>query len=113
MGRPRPIVITSTQVFTDNENAALLLKAAEGASGQSSVTLTIRDLEGNEFSRTFQVTVTPDTANSAPFLNPIAPISGFRNAPVTIQLSATDVENNPHFFDASGHPANQWTMAST
>jgi large repetitive protein len=107
---PTDIVITSTQIVTDNQNAALQLKAAEGASGTSTVTLTVSD-GTRTFSQTFNVTVTPDTANSAPFLNPIAPITGVQGQPINVQLTAQDAENNPFFFDAT-KPASE-TVAYT
>jgi hypothetical protein len=52
----------------------------------------------------FVITVTPDTANSAPFLNPIAPVTGVTGQPITVQLTAQDAENNPadrNFFAAT------------
>lgn len=97
---PSDIVITNATIITDTENAVLKLKANEGASGSATVTLTVSD-GTRTFSQQFSVTITPDTANSAPFLNPIAPVTGVQGQPITIQLSATDVENNPFFFDAS------------
>ena len=96
-----PIVINSISVFNDTENGVLKLKAAEGASGTTSVTVTVSDQQGHQFSQTFQVTVTPDTSNSAPFLiNPAVPVHGVTGQPIQLQLQATDVENNPNFFDA-------------
>jgi VCBS repeat-containing protein len=98
---PQTITITSAQIITDNQNAALQLKAAEGASGTSNVTVTVTDAQGKSYSQTFAVTVAPDTANSAPFLNPIAPVTGVTGTPITVQLSAQDAENGALFFDAT------------
>ncbi len=98
---PQTITITSAQIVTDNQNAALQLKAAEGASGTSNVTLTVTDAQGHSYSQTFAVTVAADTANSAPFLNPIAPVTGVTGTPITVQLSAQDAESNAFFFDAT------------
>lgn len=98
---PQPITITSAQIITDTQNAALQLKAAEGASGTSNVTLTVTDAQGHSYAQTFAVTVSPDTANGAPFLNPIAPVTGVTGTPITVQLTAQDAENNPFFFDAT------------
>jgi cyclophilin family peptidyl-prolyl cis-trans isomerase len=102
---PSDIIITSSTIVTDSENAALMLKAAEGASGQSDVTLTVTDAQGNTYSQTFHVIVTPDTANSAPFLaNLPATITADSGQPVTIQLQALDAENSSSFFDAVKPP---------
>src|SRR5262249_51063878 len=43
---PSTINITNTQIITDTQNAALELKAAEGASGESDVTVTVTDQDG-------------------------------------------------------------------
>jgi cyclophilin family peptidyl-prolyl cis-trans isomerase len=95
-----PVVINSAQIFTDTENAALMLKALPGASGQTSVTLTVTDMQGHSFSRTFQVTIGTDTANGAPFLiNPVN-VRGVVGQNIQLQLQATDAEGDPNFFDA-------------
>jgi VCBS repeat-containing protein len=111
---PNTITITNAQIITDTQNAALELKAAEGASGSTTVTVTVQDQQGHTYSQTFNVTVTPDTANSAPFLNPITPPVGTSGQPITVQLTAQDAENNPsdpNFFDAS-KPASETTNYS-
>ena len=96
-----PVVINSAQVFTDTENAALMLKALPGASGQTSVTVTATDAQGHQFSRTFQVTIGNDTSNSAPFLvNPVN-VHGVVGQNIQLQLQAVDAEGDAHFFDAA------------
>ncbi len=95
-----PPVISNVDVIVDPENGALLLKAAEGASGESNITVRVTDAEGNFFERTFSVIVTPDGFNGAPFLNDIAPIQATAGQPVQLQLSAQDAEGNAFFFDA-------------
>lgn len=96
-----PVVINSIQIVTDNENASIRLEAAEGASGQASVTVTATDPQGHAFSRTFQVTVTPDTANSAPFLVNPTNVTGVAGQPIQLQLQAVDAEGDANFFDAA------------
>lgn len=99
---PAAIVITGSRIISDTENAALMLKAAEGASGESDVTLTVTDGSGHSYSQTFHVSVTPDIANSAPFLSDLpATITGGMDAPVKLQLHAIDAEGTPSFFDAT------------
>ena len=96
-----PVVINTMNVVTDTENGVLMLRAAAGASGTTNVMVTVTDQQGHSFVRTFQVTVSPDTSNGAPFLNDIVePVRGVAGQPITLQLSAQDVEGNPHFFDA-------------
>jgi cyclophilin family peptidyl-prolyl cis-trans isomerase len=100
--------ITMSQVanFTDTENAVLMLKAAEGYTGQADITVTATDASGHSVQETFHVTVKPDTAanggaNGAPFLQDIAPVSTTLNTPVQIQLQSIDVEGNPVTYEAS------------
>jgi cyclophilin family peptidyl-prolyl cis-trans isomerase len=102
---PAAIVFDSSTIITDTQNAALELKAAVGASGSSDVTLTVTNAQNSHFSQSFHVTVAPDPNNPAPFLNPIGPIVGFENQPITLQLTATDVQQrDADFFDAQKPP---------
>jgi len=106
---PSTISISNTQIITDTTNAALELKAPLGASGASDVTVTATDTStGQTYQQTFHVTVTADTARPAPYLNPIAAVSGAAGQPITVQLTATDVQNNPVYFDAT-KPAGETT----
>ncbi len=100
---PRPIndiVMEGVEIFQDNENATLLLRAADGVSGPVNVTVTVNDQNGNTFERTFEVTVSDDTINGRPFLGDIAPVSVAVNTAAQIQLTATDVEGDPVVFSA-------------
>ena len=89
------VVMESVQIFVDNENGVLMLKAPEGASGVANITVTATDESGNTFERTFRVDVEPDTFNGTPFLDDIPEIHTTVNTPVTTQVSATDVEGDP------------------
>jgi cyclophilin family peptidyl-prolyl cis-trans isomerase len=100
------IVMNSVDIFNDLENGVAMLKAAEGASGQANVTVTVTNALGKSVQETFLVTVKPDTtanggANGAPFLQDIAPLTTSMNTPVNLQLAAVDVEGNPVYYDAS------------
>ena len=95
-----PVIISNIDVFIDPENGALMLKAAEGASGEADVTVTVTDSNGNFSTRTFHVIVEADQYNGAPFLNDIAPVVAVSGQPIPIQLTAQDVENQTRFFDA-------------
>lgn len=108
--RPNPeVVMEGIDIFEDQENAVVMLKAAPGTTGPVTITVTVTDQNNNSFQRTFQVNVTPDNdtpntnqnpANSPPFLADIAPVSVPRNTTAQVQLMATDVENDPVFFTA-------------
>jgi VCBS repeat-containing protein len=97
---PATVVIGTTTIVDDLENGALKLKALEGTSGSTSVTVTVRDAQGNSFSQTFQVQVTPDTFNTGPFLNHIDDVNATAGQPIILQLSAQDAENNTRVFSA-------------
>ncbi len=101
------IVMDSVNIFADQENGVVMLKAAEGASGEANVTVTVADAQGHSVQDTFRVTVKPDTtanggANGGPFLQDIAPVTTPFNAPVNIQLASVDVEGNPVQYEATG-----------
>ncbi|MFV2065870.1 MAG: putative Ig domain-containing protein [Pirellulales bacterium] len=93
-----PIVMTNVEVFRDEENRVLVLSANEGESGESDITVTVTDQEGNQFQRTFRVTVIPDSANGGPYLDDIPLIRGVVGSDVTFQLVANDVEGDPVSF---------------
>ena len=94
------VVMESVEVFLDDENAVLMLKAPEGTSGEANITVTATDPDGNESVQTFQVTVEPDTANGAPFLEDIDDLQTVKNQSVSLQLRAMDVEGDPVAFRA-------------
>lgn len=94
------VTLNEATVFEDPENAVLTLKAPEGATGSAMITVTATDSEGLTATQTFQVTVTPDTANGRPFLRDIDDVTTAPGTPVTIELTAVDVEGNPIRFDA-------------
>ena len=95
---PRTVVISSATVTTDTENRVVMLKAAEGATGTANITVTATDQNGNQVSRTFTVNVQPDTVNTRPWLQDIAPITVLENTSLSVPLQAKDVEKNPIRF---------------
>jgi VCBS repeat-containing protein len=103
---PSPIKITKTEIIDDTENAALMLKALPGASGTTTVTVTVRDALNNVFTQTFTVTVQADTENNQPFLDPINPVSGPTGQDVNFTLVGRDVEG-----DAIGYRAKKPTSS--
>jgi cyclophilin family peptidyl-prolyl cis-trans isomerase len=95
------VVIDRATTYTDNQNAVLLLKAPEGASGTADVTVTARDSSNNTTTRTFRVTITPDTVNGGPFLNDVPTIRTSSGTPATFTLSSQDVEGNAVVYTAA------------
>lgn len=89
------VTMTSVDVVEDLENAVLMLKAPQGATGSADITVTVTDTEGNTFNQTFHVTVQADTVNSNPFLNDVPMIRTLKNTSITFPLSAQDVDPNP------------------
>ena len=113
------VTMETVEIFQDDENAVLFLKADPGTSGDVTVTVTVSDQQGNTFDRSFvvdvQKDVTPnlpagrtDLRNGRPFLGDIAPISIPKNTSAQIQLTATDVEGDTFVFTAHerGTPSN-------
>ncbi|MCA9192188.1 MAG: tandem-95 repeat protein [Planctomycetales bacterium] len=88
------ITIQSATVFTDTENGVIMLKPTGSGTGTSTITVTVTDTEGNSTSRSFVATVTQDTANGAPFLNPIPEVTTSVNTPVNVNLTSQDVEGD-------------------
>ena len=96
------VVMDDVTIFTDNENATVLLRAAEGASGPVEVTVTVTNQAGNSFERKFTVNVQDDLdtiasrTNGRPFLGDISPPAMVTAGTVVeIQLTSTDVEDDP------------------
>jgi cyclophilin family peptidyl-prolyl cis-trans isomerase len=101
---PRPIndvVMEEIDIFSDDENGVLLLKATDGATGSANITVTATDQQGRTMQRTFRVDLAADTSNGNPYLNDIGPVSSPIDTPAQIQLTATDVEDDSVFFEAS------------
>lgn len=95
------VVMSKVEVFMDKERGVLMLKAPEGVTGTSNITVTVTDENGNTYNQTFAVTVAADTSNSPnspPFLNPVQDVSTTSGTAVNIQLTSQDVENGSVFY---------------
>lgn len=90
-----PVVIEKVEVFEDTQNGVITLKAA--GSGSATITVTVRDAEGNTVSDTFKATI----ANGAPYLDDVRYLRTRVGRPITIQLAATDTEGDTLYFDAA------------
>jgi len=98
-GRPDTnVVMESVEIFVDNENAVLMLKAPENTSGNADITVTVTDDVGVQSQVTFHVTVQPDTINSAPFLADIPAITTDVDTQVIFQLESLDAEGDSAFY---------------
>ncbi len=102
------VVIESARSFVDGENAVVLLKAPEGATGAADVTLAVRNLSGQETRQTFRVNVIPDAIDSPPFLADIPELRTRLDTPLSYQLQAIDVEDNisARYLDQTGLASN-------
>jgi len=108
-GRPATnVVIESARSFVDEENAVVLLKAPEGATGAADVTVVVRNGSGQETRQTFRVNVTPDAIDSAPFLADIPELRTRVDTPLSYQLQAIDVEDSvsARYLDQTGLASN-------
>ena len=102
------VVIESARSFVDEENAVVLLKAPEGATGAADVTVAVRNASGQETRQTFRVNVTPDAIDSPPFLADIPELRTRVDTPVSYQLQAIDVEDSisARYLDQTGLASN-------
>ncbi len=90
-----PITIDQASVFTDSENSVVMLKAL-GGTGETDVTVTVSDEDGNTHSEVISVAVAEDDTNSNPFLGEIPPPEPVPTGnPTTLQLESIDIEGDP------------------
>ncbi len=89
-----PIRISSVSMIEDTENAVVMLKAMEGATGSADITVTVTDEDGNSYVETFNVAVAADPFNGGPFLGVIPTVQTTMDTAATFQLSAIDVEGD-------------------
>lgn len=92
------VVLTSVEVFTDVENGVLMLKAPEGFVGNTSITVTVTDTDGNTDQQTFSVTVFADTVNNNPWLADLPSVRTLVDTPTSLQLESIDVEGSAAVF---------------
>lgn len=96
-----PVVMEGIEIFDDTENATLLLKASDAATGPVTITVTVEDSDGNQYEQSFDMNIAEDLYNGRPYLDPIAPVSTTVNTPVQVQLTGTDVEGDDIIFSAT------------
>lgn len=102
-GRPlTPILISSVDVFLDDENGVLTLNSEDVISGTVTVTVTVADPDGHTDQKSFDVTVVSDSSNldsnTPPWLADVPQIRTLVDVPTAFQLSAVDVEGDATSF---------------
>lgn len=104
-----PVVINSARIIENHEDAVVRLKTTStSVTGTANITVRVENSQGDATTRTFKVTVQPDTNNAPPFLGEIsAPIViGPERQTITIPIQAFDAENDrPQFLILSGDPS--------
>jgi large repetitive protein len=105
-----PVLISSATVFEDTENGLIMLKPTGTGTGTATITVTVTDTEGNSTSRSFQATVVQDTANGAPFLNPIPTIQAQAGVPTQFTLTAQDAENDTLIYSVTKLGTENYTV---
>ncbi len=103
------VVMEAVDIFFDEENNVLMLKAPEGATGEADVTVIVTGEDSQTYQQTFHVTVQPDTSNGGPFLDPIPTIQTTVDTPATFQLTANDVEGDPVSFSVVSRGSTGYT----
>ncbi len=98
--RPQTDVrINSATIFSDTQHAVLRLSASANFEGDASITVTARNQGGLSSQRVFQAAVLSDTNNDRAYLGAVpVSVTTAINTPVTIDLSAVDLENDPLTF---------------
>ncbi|QDT44245.1 putative peptidyl-prolyl cis-trans isomerase [Gimesia alba] len=113
------ITMETVDVFTDDENATLVLTAAEGTTGTSTITVTVEDQDGNLTQRQFQVNATKDTisaitddSNAKPYLPDLPTLQARPQETIQYQIVAIDVDLGTENGNSSikYHPPNWLTQ---
>ncbi len=98
----RDVAMESVEIFVDQENGIVMLKALGGAQsegGTADITVTVTDEDGNSAERTFRVTIGPDTTDAYPFLTELpSEFETTQDNSFQFQLEAIDLEGDELFF---------------
>jgi cyclophilin family peptidyl-prolyl cis-trans isomerase len=99
VSRPvNPVTINSATVIPDDHDAVLRISAPEGFSGVSNIAVTGSTASDGSAQLSFSVTAVTDTINDPPFLGTIPNPTTTLGTPVTIDLPATDLEDDALTF---------------
>jgi cyclophilin family peptidyl-prolyl cis-trans isomerase len=100
-----PVTMTSVTVVPDKQNGVLTLSVPNGVtSGTATITVTAKDPANNSVSKTFTVTIGPDTQDDVPFLGTIPNVTTTANTPTSVTIPAIDVDGGPQYFATGGDP---------
>ena len=88
------VTITGASIITDTSNAVIKLSPQAGFSGTANITISAKDNDNMPVLDTLTLTGVTDPNNDNPFLGPISNVSTSTNAPVTINLTSTDLQND-------------------
>jgi cyclophilin family peptidyl-prolyl cis-trans isomerase len=105
-----PVLINAATVFDDTENGLIMLKPTGTGTGTATISVTVTDTEGNSTSQNFQATVVQDTANGAPFLNPIPTVQAQAGVPTQFTLTAQDAENDTLIYSVTKLGTENYTV---
>lgn len=90
------VTIESASVFTDTENATLMLHVATADIGV--VTVRATDSQGNTTTQEIQYVATIDSRNTHPFLSDIPDFTAAAGTNFEFQLESNDIEDNSVFY---------------
>src|SRR5438132_1895906 len=97
-----PIVITSAELVPDVSDAVALFSSAAAFAGTATITVTANDGTSTPAVQTFQMqTVSDGTFNDPPILGPVSDTITPAGTPVTLNLSATDLDNEHLTFQVT------------
>jgi len=89
-----PVVISRASVISDNSDAVMIVQVPEGTP-TSQLTVKATSTDGESSQQTINVLNYADTVNDPPILGKIADLSTPLNQPLTFNVPATDLENDP------------------
>ncbi len=90
-------LITSAEVFTDNQTAVLKVTPKSTFTGAVTATVTANNGVGNSISQPLNLSVVTDT-NDPPWLGPVTNQTAIQGRPVSFQVQGFDLENDPLTF---------------
>ena len=99
------IVMSSVEVFYDEENGTLMLSAPDDYTGEAEITVTVSDGNGGTAQRTFTVTVVADDSNSNAYVEDIDPIEMEAGDTYTFQMPVYDAEGDAITYDGIVYPS--------
>jgi cyclophilin family peptidyl-prolyl cis-trans isomerase len=91
-------LITSAEVFTDNQTAVLKVTPKSTFTGAVNATVTANNGSQNSISQPLNLTVVGDNNDDPPWLGPVTNQTAIQGRPVSFQVQGFDLENDPLTF---------------